>query len=116
MGKFLKFLLGGVAALVIAFSVQNGWSSVFQYRVPVKTSKGERAAYLWISPQAERVRGVVMSGMTLMEREFVKDARIREACRDQQLALMILSCGIGQADLQELLDRLGRMEGGKWLG
>ena len=42
--------------------------AVFQYSIPVATSKGESSAFLWTPPEAKQVRGVVMAGMTLIPR------------------------------------------------
>jgi hypothetical protein len=86
-------------------------AAVFQYSVPVATSRGERAAFLWIPSGAKQVRGVVMGGMTLMEREFAKDEQIRQACANQQLAIIFLKCGLGQTDLQKVLDDLAKVSG-----
>ena len=86
-------------------------AAVFQYALPVETKKGERMAYLWIPPQADEVRGVVMGGMTLMERELAQDARIRQACADRQLAILFLKCGLGAVDVAEVLDRFADRSG-----
>ncbi len=56
-------------------------AAVFQYAAPVAMGKGQSEAFLWIPPEAKQMRGVVMAGMTLMEREFVKDPVIRKAWR-----------------------------------
>lgn len=56
-------------------------AAVFQYAVPVAAGKPQPSeAFLWVPPDARRIRGVVMAGMTLMEREFVKDPQVRRAC------------------------------------
>jgi hypothetical protein len=86
-------------------------AAVFQYSVPAATSKASRAAFLWIPPQAEQVRGVVIGGMTLMEREFAKDRQIRKACADQQLAIVFLKCGLSQTDVQKVLDDFAQVSG-----
>jgi len=86
-------------------------SAVFQHAVPVATSKGESTAFLWIPPKAPQVRGVVIGGMTLMEREMAKDATIRQACADEHLAIVFLKCGLGRVDVQELLDDLAKVSG-----
>lgn len=86
-------------------------AAVFQYTVPVVTSRGESTAFLWIPPEARQVRGVVMGGMTLMERECVKDGRIRRACADQQLAIAFLKCGLSRIDPQTVLDELAKVSG-----
>jgi hypothetical protein len=100
-----------VAILVPLISLPAS-AAVFQYALEFTSSKGKTArAHLWIPPDADRVRGVVACGTTLMEREFAKDAQIRDACRDQNIALVILSCGLGQAGLPELLEQLAVMSG-----
>jgi pimeloyl-ACP methyl ester carboxylesterase len=91
---------------LLALCATSVSAAVFQYAVPVETSRGERTAYLWIPPKAERVRGVVVCGMTLMEREFVKDERIRKACAGEQLAILFLKCGLGSVNLQKVLNDL----------
>jgi len=91
---------------VLLLSAGSAQAAVFQYAVPISTTRGESTAYLWIPPQAPQVRGVVLGGMTLMEREMAQDERIRQACAQQQLAIVFLKCGLGRADVQGVLDKL----------
>lgn len=86
-------------------------AAVFQYAAPVRTAKGESLAYLWIPPTAQQIRGVVMAGMTLMERQFAEDAQIRQACAAEQLAIVFLKCGLGATDLQHVLNDLAPVSG-----
>src|SRR4051794_14521901 len=88
-------------------------TAVFQYVVPVAAAgKAQPSeAFLWVPPDAKRVRGVVMAGMTLMEREFVKDPQVRRACAEQQLAVVFLKCGLGAVDVQKVLDDLAAASG-----
>ena len=86
-------------------------SDVFQYHLDIPAKKGTRDAWLWIPPDAEQVRGVIVAGMTLMEQHFSKDPRIRAACRDQQLALIFMQSGIGGTDIQKLLDGFAEVSG-----
>ncbi len=79
-------------------------AAVFQYSIPVETERGPKSAFLWLPPQAMRIRGVIIGGMTLMEREFAKDAVIRRACADEGLAIVFLKCGLGRVDVQKVLD------------
>lgn len=99
-----------VLALCIA-GVAAARGAVFQYTVPVTGGKGGSAAFLWVPPRAQQVRGAILAGMALMEREFAKDPRIREACADQQLAIVFLKCGLGGADPQQVLDDLAKVSG-----
>ncbi|MCC5827817.1 MAG: hypothetical protein JJU36_00080, partial [Phycisphaeraceae bacterium] len=83
----------------------------FQYSIPVQTERGSHRAFLWIPPEARHVRGIVIGGMTLAERELVKDPAIRKACADQSLALVFLTCGLGAVDMQRTLDSLAEASG-----
>src|SRR4051812_39813323 len=70
-------------------------SATFQYAVPVTTDKPPGSqAFLWLPAAAPRVRGVLMAGMTLAEREMVKDARVRRACAERGIAIVFLKCGL----------------------
>jgi hypothetical protein len=100
-----------MAAWTAATAMAGPESPVFQYSAPVATGKGQSAAFLWIPPTAQQVRGVILAGMTLMEQPFAKDAVIRQACADQQLAIVFLKCGLGGTDLQKMLDDFARVSG-----
>ena len=99
--------------LLIPLALPALWASgaVFQYRVAVATERGNSAAFLWLPPKARHVRGAVVAGMTLMEREFAKDPRIRQACAEKQLAIVFLKCGLGRADLGKVLADLANVSG-----
>jgi len=98
--------------LLLAAGPASAADAVFQYAVPVKPAKGQPStAFLWIPPEAKQVRGGVVAGMTLAEREMVKDALVRKACGDEQLALVFLKTGIGSVDLQQVLDDLAKASG-----
>jgi hypothetical protein len=98
--------------LVFVFCQLPASAAVFQHAVAANVAGGkESTAYLWLPPEAQQVRGVVMSGMTLMEREFVKDARIRQACAAERLAIVFLKCGLGAVDVQKVLDDLAKVSG-----
>jgi len=99
------------ALVILAVSTCPASGAVFQYTAAAATAKGDSAAFLWIPPEAKQVRGVVMGGMTLMEREGAKDARIRQACADQQLAIVFLKCGLAGPDLEKVLDDLAKVSG-----
>ena len=100
--------VGLVVALLTAATAS---AAVFQWAVPVKREKGEATAFLWIPPEARQVRGVIISGMTLMEREMSKDPLIRKACADQQLAIVFMNTGLSSTDLQVVLDDLAKASG-----
>ena len=50
--------------------------------------------------------------MTLMEREFAKDAAIRKACANEGLGILFFKCGLGEVDLPQRIERPGA---GFWL-
>lgn len=100
-----------LAVLVVVLLAGTVRAAVSQYMIPVQTKRGDAATFLWIPPEAGRIRGVVMAGMTLMEQHFAKDVRIREACADQQLAIVFLKSGLGGTGLQKLLDDFAEASG-----
>ncbi|MCG8586795.1 MAG: hypothetical protein MI757_18990 [Pirellulales bacterium] len=99
------------AGLALLIAATNCRAAVFQYAVPVETRKGERLAYLWIPPESERVRGIVMGGMTLMERELAQDPHIRKACAENDLAIVFLKTGLRSVDVDALLAKLAEKSG-----
>jgi hypothetical protein len=84
-------------------------AAVFQYRADVSSTRDEAFAYCWISANANRVRGVIMSGMTLLEKEMSQDPAIRRACEERSLAIVFLTCGIGAVDPEHVLDDLTKV-------
>ena len=110
-GSFVRALAAIAAAVCLLACPTAAFAAVFQFAVPVATEKGPSTAFLWIPPQAPAVRGVVIGGMTLMEREMAKDACIRQACAVEHLAIVFLKCGLGGADLQRVLDDLAEVSG-----
>ncbi len=83
-------------------------AAVFQYRI---AAEGDKAIFLWIPPETTQVRGVVASGMTLMEREMSRDPIIRQACAKKGLAILFSSKGIGGIDLQTTLKQFAEISG-----
>lgn len=99
-------------AFLLAAAPAPAADAVFQYAVPVTPAKGPPStAFLWLPPAAKQVRGVVMAGMTLAEREMVKDPLVRKACADERLALVFLKAGLAAVDLQRVLDDLAKASG-----
>lgn len=100
-----------VAVLLLAPPARSRGDAVFQYTVAAATKKGESPAYLWVPPKAQQVRGVIVAGMTLIERELARDPKIREACAAEGLAIVYLKCGLSAVDLQKVLDDLAAVSG-----
>ena len=109
---FSTLIKGAMLAVTAMMLGASGTSAaVFQYRIALSTDRGERSAFLWVPAEAASIRGVVMGGMTLMEREFVKDPQIRRACVEQRLAIVFLKCGLGSVEPQDVLDRFAAVSG-----
>lgn len=110
--SFPLLLLLCLAAALFAAPAR---AAVFQYALDWEYQRKDETqtgtAYLWIPPDAEHVNGVIMVGLTSMEREFVKDPAIRDACREENLALLYLNTGLSAADVQSLLDRFAQTSG-----
>jgi hypothetical protein len=96
---------------ILTWACSGAPGAVFQYTVPVATAKNPSSAFLWIPPEAKQVRGVLMGGMTLAEREMSKDPQIRKACAEARIAIVFLKCGLGGADIQKVLDDLAQVSG-----
>ena len=99
------------ALIIIAITAAPSRGAVFQYCVPVAADKAPSEAFLWVPPHAGEIRGAIVGGMTLMEREMARDAVIRKACADEQLAIVFLKCGLMKSDLQKILDDLAKVSG-----
>ncbi len=80
---------------IVALHAASAGAAVFQYAVPAKTVDGKEAtAFLWVPPQADRIRGVFIGGLTLMEEHFSQDPIVRQACAAEKLAIVYLSPSI----------------------
>ncbi len=99
------------AAVLILSCAASARAAVFQYRVDAETERGTADAFLWLPPQSQQIRGVVMSGMTLIEREMSRDPRVRAVCAEQDLAIVFLRTGLGAVDVQKVLDQLAEASG-----
>lgn len=64
-------------------------AEVYQFAVPAKDSAGKDiTAFLWVPPDADRLRGALIGGLTLMEPAFARDPLIRQACAAEKLAIV----------------------------
>lgn len=106
---YLAVVIAVAGSIVPCPSKVHG--AVFQYRLPIATGRGESSAYLWLPPRADQIRGAIVAGMTLMEREFAGDPLIRAACAEQKLAIVFLKCGLGAVDVEQVLNDLSKLSG-----
>ena len=97
-------------------------AQVYQFAVPAKDVTGKDiTAFLWVPPEADRLRGVLVGGLTLMEPAFAGDPLIRQACAAEKLAMVYFSPALdalfdykekGSGDLlQKALDDLAAVSG-----
>lgn len=104
-------LLTGLSGAEVGAQPER-FEPLFQFAVPAERGeKGASTAFLWIPPESERIRGALVSGMTSMERQMSKDKIIREACAEQDLAIVFLKTGLGSVDIQQVLDDLAAESG-----
>jgi hypothetical protein len=81
-----------LAAALLAVLAGAGWAQVYQYAATARDASGkEITAYLWLPPESDRVRGVLVGGQTLMEQSFAGDPSIRRACAAEGLAIVYFS-------------------------
>lgn len=66
---------------------------------------------LWVPPQADIIRGVLIAGQTLAEGDVVRDPLIRKACLEQQIAKLYMTCGINAGKPIQLLEQLAKQTG-----
>lgn len=101
-------------------------AEVYQFAVAAKTVDGkDTTAFLWVPPEADRLRGVLIGGQILMEQPFAADPLIRKACADGKLAIVFFSPPLDAvfdykgknsgAPLQKALDDLAELSGYKEL-
>jgi hypothetical protein len=111
-----------VAAVALLALAAPAPAAVYQYAVPVTAANGkEVTAFLWVPPDADRVRGVLVGGSILMEPAFAADPGIRTACAAEKLAIVLfnphLDAVFDSADkksdalLQKALDALAQASG-----
>lgn len=107
-----------LAGLVLALLTSQASAAVFQYMVlrdqGVDKQGRPRSApiYMWLPPEAKRIRGVLFSNITLAEREWSKDLEIRKACTEQQLAIVFSKAGHGTPEeIQKLMEQFARLSG-----
>ncbi|MGC3989221.1 MAG: hypothetical protein QM796_05980 [Chthoniobacteraceae bacterium] len=53
----------------------------------------QRRAYLWIPPTCTKVQGVIIGSHNMLEKPMFEDPAIRQACTDQNLAILFIAPG-----------------------
>jgi hypothetical protein len=82
-----RILLPGLLLSGIFFP-ELSKAAEWQWSVPT-FGKNQRA-YLWIPPNCEHVRGVIIGQQVILEKNFMEDPKIREAAAKENLALVFI--------------------------
>ena len=73
---------------LLFFSVSSLHAAAWQWSVPTFSKNGR--AYLWIPPQCDHVRGVIIGQQVILEKNFMEDPKIREVVAKENLALVFI--------------------------
>ncbi len=65
-------------------------SSAAEYQFSVPTGPRDSRAFLWIPPQCQHVRGILLASQVILEKRVCDDPIIRDACARENLAIIIL--------------------------
>lgn len=113
------FLVAFFGLMVLAGGLRAG--AEWQFSVP--TQGGDRRAFLWIPPDCDYVRGVVLGGQVILEKNMLEDPAIRAAATRAGLAIVLdmkstigigtdlREGGEGRKRLQAILDGLAEVSG-----
>ncbi len=110
-------------ALLFALLLATSAAFAAEWQFSVPTADGKGRAFLWIPPDCDHVRGVVLSGQVILEKNVLEDPAIRAAAARAGLALVLdMKSTIGNGPdfsegsegrkrLQGILDRLAEVSG-----
>lgn len=107
--KTITFLLVLQTCLFLFRPVRGDENGVFQYALPLE--REHHRVFLWLPPDAERVEGILVAGTTSIEKDVVRDPKVREVCRRRHLAILFGTVGINGFFNQEILDRFAEKSG-----
>ena len=75
-----------------ASEVENfQWQHSLQVAEHPEKGPVNATAYLWVPPESQHIRGVLLGGRVLMESDLVRDPSIRQVCRDHDLAIVFFN-------------------------
>jgi hypothetical protein len=79
--------------LVVSVSAMTGVrAAVWQWSVPAPTIPGRRA-FLWIPPDCQRVRGIVVACHNMLEKPLFERPAFRAACAENDLGIVMIFSG-----------------------
>jgi len=109
-----------IFALLLFVAVCAARGADYQFSVPVGGGHSDARAFLWIPPQCEHVRGILLGQQVILEKRVCDDPLIRAACAKENLAIVLCydtplgyfdySQGADKA-LQKILDDLAAESG-----
>jgi hypothetical protein len=87
--SILVLLFSAGLHLVPTFAAAAEW----QFSVPAESTNGTRRAYLWVAPDCQRVRGLLVGLQNMLEKPMFEDPQIRKACADSGLGIVWIAPG-----------------------
>jgi hypothetical protein len=79
-------------ALVLLTSVSGKCAAVWQWSVPIPSLEGRRA-YLWVPPECQHVRGLVVACQNMLEEPLFERPAFRAACAENDLGEVLIFSG-----------------------
>jgi hypothetical protein len=67
--------------------------TTYPWSLPMTSPQVERRAYLWVSPQCTRVRGVVVGLQNMLEKLMFQNGEFRDACAQANVAIVYIAPG-----------------------
>ncbi len=75
--------------LASTLQLREARGAVYQYQV----MEGSRSVYLWVPPQCQQVRGLIVSFKNLTEQRWLEDPQVRSAASDECLGIVWIGDG-----------------------
>ncbi|MCC5850622.1 MAG: hypothetical protein JJU29_21250 [Verrucomicrobia bacterium] len=98
-----------LVALVVALPLLPARAVVFQYALELE--REHQRVFLWIPAEAEEIKGILVAGTTSIEKDLVRDPRVREVCNEKSIAILFGTPGLHGFFNQELLDQFAEKSG-----
>jgi hypothetical protein len=89
MKRSLLPLVGGIFLLL---PVLSSFAAVWQWSVPVPSLEGRRA-YLWVPPDCQRVRGLIIACHNMLEEPLFERPAFRRAAAENNLGIVMIFSG-----------------------
>ena len=104
--KFSHWILLCLFWHCLICSAENG---VFQFAL--EHEREHHRVLLWLPAEAEEIQGILVAGSTSIEKDVVRDPRVRAVCRKHNLAIVFGTLGLNGFFSQDLLDQLADLSG-----